>query len=73
MRSSWITGGPKCNDRLSHKKREIWTQREEHPVMTDVETGVMRSRIMATTRGEERGMGQFSLWAPEKEPTPLTP
>lgn len=42
-------------------------------MMTDVETGVMRSRIMANTRGEERGMGQFSLWAPEKEPTLLTP
>lgn len=42
-------------------------------MMTDMETGVMRSRIVANTRGEERGMGQFSLWAPEKEPTLLTP
>lgn len=41
--------------------------------MTDMETGVMRSSIVGTTRGEERGKGQFSLWAPEKEPSLLTP
>ena len=41
--------------------------------MTNMETGVMHSSTVATTRGEERGMGQFSLWAPEKEPTLLTP
>ena len=38
------------------KKREIWTQREESPLMTDMETGVMRSSIVGTTRGEERGI-----------------
>ena len=42
-------------------------------MMTDMETGVMCSSTVATTRDEERGMGQFSLWAPEKEPTILTP